>query len=59
MVKRAVMTPAGQFRLETTGSAWSSPTPALIKVFILVVMVLLVVQFLVLAVNYARNRDNN
>jgi len=54
MVKRAVMTPSGQIRLETTGSAWSSPTPALIKVFILVVMALLVVQFLILALNYAR-----
>jgi len=54
MVKRAVMTPSGQIRLETTGSAWSSPTPALIKVFILVIMVLLVVQFLMLAFNYAR-----
>jgi len=54
MVKRAVMTPSGQIRLETTGSAWSSPTPALIKVFILVIMVLLVVQFLMLALNYAR-----
>jgi len=54
MVKRAVMTPSGQIRLETTGSAWSAPTPALIKVFILIVMALLVVQFLILALNYAR-----
>jgi len=54
MVKRAVMTPSGHIRLETTGSAWSSPTPALIKVFILIVMVLLVMQFLILAFNYAR-----
>lgn len=56
MVGRAVFTPSGEIRLETTGSAWSPPTPALIKIFVLVVMVLLVVQFLILAVNYARGR---
>lgn len=54
MVGRAVWTPSGEIRLETTGSAWSPPTPALIKIFIFVVMVLLVVQFLIFAVNYAR-----
>jgi C4-dicarboxylate transporter DctQ subunit len=54
MVERAVVTPSGDIRLETTGSAWSPPTPALIKIFILVVMVLLVVQFLILAFNYAK-----
>ena len=54
MVERAVVTPSGDIRLETTGSAWSPPTPALIKIFILVIMILLVVQFLVLAVNYAK-----
>lgn len=54
MVQRAVITPAGGIRLETTGSAWSPPTPALIKLSILVVMILLVVQFLILAVNYAK-----
>ncbi|MCF3973432.1 TRAP transporter small permease [Paracoccus sp. EGI L200073] len=54
MVTRAVWTPSGVIRLETTGSAWSPPTPALIKIFIFLIMVLLVVQFLVLALNYAR-----
>lgn len=54
MVGRAVWTPSGDIRLETTGSAWSPPTPALIKIFIFVVMVLLVVQFMIFAVNYAR-----
>ncbi|MCB1882848.1 MAG: TRAP transporter small permease [Geminicoccaceae bacterium] len=58
MVKRAVITPAGTVRLETTGSAWSPPTPAFIKIFILFIMVLLVVQFLILAVNYARGGRN-
>ena len=54
MVERAVITPSGDVRLETTGSAWSPPTPALIKIFILITMILLILQFLILAVNYAR-----
>ena len=54
MVTRAVWAPSGEIRLETTGSAWSPPTPALIKIFIFVVMVLLVLQFLIFAVNHAR-----
>ena len=56
MVKRAVWTPTGAVRLETTGSAWSPPTPAFIKIFIFVTMLLLVLQFLILAYNYARGR---
>ena len=55
LVTRAVFTPSGQIRLETTGSAWSAPTPALIKIFIFITMVLLVLQFLILAFNYARS----
>lgn len=56
MVTRAVWTPSGEMRLETTGSAWSPPTPGIIKIFIFAVMVLLVLQFLIYAVNYARGR---
>ncbi len=59
MVSRAVITPSGTIRLETTGSAWSPPTPALIKIFVFIVMVLLVVQFLILAFNYARGPRRN
>jgi C4-dicarboxylate transporter, DctQ subunit len=54
MVSRAVFAPSGAIRLETTGSAWSPPTPALIKIFVFITMVLLVVQFVILAWNYAR-----
>ena len=54
MVERALWAPSGAFRLETTGSAWNPPTPALLKTLLLVVMIILAVQFLVLAVNYAR-----
>ena len=56
MVGRAAFTPDGSFRLETSGSAWNPPTPALLKIFMLVVLTLLTAQFLVLAVNYARGK---
>ena len=54
MVQRAAFAPDGSFRLETSGSAWNPPTPSLLKIFMLAVMVVLAIQFLVLAVNYAR-----
>lgn len=56
MVERALWAPDGRFRLETTGSAWDPPTPALLKAFMLVVLAVMAVQFLVLAFNYARRR---
>lgn len=55
-VERAAWTPAGEFRLETSGSAWDPPTPGLLKVFLFVVLVVMAVQFAILAVNYLRNR---
>ena len=54
MVKRAVFAPDGSFRLETSGSAWNPPTPALLKLFMLAVLVVMTVQFLILAFHYAR-----
>lgn len=54
MVKRAVFAPDGSIHFETSGSAWNPPTPALLKVFMLVVLVMMTIQFLVLAFNYAR-----
>lgn len=54
MVKKAMFRPDGSFFLETSGSAWNSPAPALLKIFLLVVMVTMSIQFLILTVNYLR-----
>ncbi|MCB1759903.1 MAG: TRAP transporter small permease [Gammaproteobacteria bacterium] len=54
MVKRAAFAPDGSLRLETSGSAWNPPTPALLKLFMLAVLVVMTVQFLILAYHYAR-----
>ncbi|SDR47762.1 TRAP transporter small permease [Pseudovibrio sp. Tun.PSC04-5.I4] len=56
VVKRAIWTPAGVFRLETSGSAWNPPTPGLLKLFLLGILILMCLQFLILAVNYARKK---
>lgn len=57
MVKRAAFMPDGTVRLERSGSAWDPVYPGLSKIFLCVVLLVLAVQFLVLAWNYARGRD--
>jgi TRAP-type C4-dicarboxylate transport system permease small subunit len=56
MVEKAAFRPDGSFRLERSGSAWDPVFPGLIKVFLLIVMTVMAIQFLVLAINYARGR---
>lgn len=46
MARKAVFTPWGSFRLETSGSAWNPPFPALLKVMVLTAMVVLTLQYL-------------
>ena len=55
-VTRAIFTPAGDFRLETSGSAWNPAYPGIVKLFLFVVIVAMAVQFVVLIANYARGR---
>ena len=55
MVERAAFRPDGSFRLERSGSAWDPVYPGLIKVFLMVVLGVLALQFAVLAWNYARS----
>lgn len=55
-VEKAAWTPQGAFRLETSGSAWNPPTPGLLKIFLFVILVVLTVQFVLLALNYLRGR---
>lgn len=54
MVERSLWAPDGRIRLEGTGSAWNPPTPALLKLFMLIVLSVMAIQFLILAINYAR-----
>ncbi|WP_138468772.1 TRAP transporter small permease subunit [Poseidonocella sp. HB161398] len=58
-VERAAWTPQGDFRLETSGSAWNPPYPGLLKIFLFAVMILLAVQFAIFAVNYLRKKGQD
>ncbi|MFV0358254.1 TRAP transporter small permease subunit [Tropicimonas sp.] len=55
-VKRAVWAPNGEVHIETSGSAWNPPFPGLLKVFLFIVLIVMAVQFLVLAINYAKRK---
>lgn len=44
MTSRAVLTPAGNFYMQRSGSAWNSVWPTITKIFILFVFALLIVQ---------------
>lgn len=56
MVSRAAFTPQGDFRLERSGSAWDPVYPGAIKVFLMLILGIMTVQFVILAFNYARGR---
>lgn len=56
MVKKSTFMPNGDFRLETSGSAWNPPTPGLLKLFFFTVMLITAIQFFILAVSYWRER---
>ncbi|WP_412051223.1 TRAP transporter small permease subunit [Hoeflea sp. Naph1] len=56
MVLRSTFRPDGSFRLERSGSAWDPVFPGALKLFLLFVLTVMALQFIVLAVNYARKR---
>ena len=58
-VEKAWFRPTGEMRLETTGSIFNPVYPALVKGFLLVVVLAMAVQFVVLIVNYARGRGDD
>ncbi len=58
VVLRAIMTPTGDIHLETTGSAFNAPYPAIAKSFLFIVLVVMAFQFLVLAINQIRGRPS-
>lgn len=51
---KAFFMPGGQFRLETSGSAWDPPTPAMVKAFLFILLCVMCLQFLLQAVKHVR-----
>ncbi len=44
MTKKALWAPSGIVRLERSGTAWNPPAPAILKTFLLIVVVLIAIQ---------------
>ncbi|BDU39152.1 TRAP transporter small permease subunit [Vibrio nigripulchritudo] len=55
-VVKSVTTPAGDFRLITSGSAWNPPYPALLRIFLFVVLIALSIQFFIFTINKIRGK---
>lgn len=51
---KAFFRPDGSFRLETSGSAWNPPTPAIVKAVLFVMLCVMTVQFALQAVRHLR-----
>lgn len=56
MATEAVLAPWGDWRLETSGSAWNPPFPALLKVIILIAVAVMTLQFLLHLVRDLRGK---
>ncbi|MCG2580211.1 MAG: TRAP transporter small permease subunit [Marinobacter sp.] len=56
MATEAVLAPWGDWRLETSGSAWNPPFPAFLKVIILVAVAVMTLQFLLHLVRDLRGK---
>ncbi len=56
MTSKAVMTPSGEFRLEGTGTAWNPPTPAILKILVLVCVAVMFIQTLLHLIDALRRK---
>lgn len=54
LASKAFFMPGGGFRLETSGSAWNPPTPAIVKSFLFAMLCLMCLQFLLQMVRHLR-----
>lgn len=46
--------PSGEFRLETTGTAWNPPTPAIVKSFLFLMLCVMCAQFALQTIRHVR-----
>lgn len=56
MSSKATFSPSGEFRLEGTGTAWNPPTPALLKVLVLICVAVMFVQTLLHLIDALRRK---
>lgn len=58
MVEKSIFTPQGDFRMETSGSAWDPPFPAVTKIFLFFMLCVMLVQFVVRLIEIVRPKDH-
>jgi C4-dicarboxylate transporter DctQ subunit len=51
---KAFFMPTGQMHLETSGSAWNPPTPAIVKAALFIILCVMCIQFLLQAIAHLR-----
>ncbi|MHA6297433.1 TRAP transporter small permease subunit [Devosia sp. CAU 1758] len=56
MSSKATFTPSGEFRLEGTGTAWNPPTPAMLKVLVLICVGVMFIQTLLHLIDAIRRK---
>jgi len=54
MMRNALFAPWGEFRMETSGSAWDPPLPAIVKTAIFLMLALMLVQFVLHFISHIR-----
>ncbi len=58
IAQKSLFAPWGDFRMETSGSAWDPVFPALVKSFLFVALCLMFVQFLLKLIKYIKGAKN-
>ena len=58
-VQRALFNPQGEFRIETSGTAFDAPYPGILRGFLFFILLVLTAQFVVLTINYLRSRGHD
>ncbi|MER0237660.1 TRAP transporter small permease [Fulvimarina sp. MAC8] len=56
---KAFFTPSGSFRLETSGSAWNPPTPAIVKTFLFITLCAMTIQFALQGIGHFRRKPTD
>ena len=58
VAERALFAPWGAFRMETSGSAWNPPFPALLKTILMLVLILMTVQYVLHLIHHIRRNPD-
>jgi len=58
VAKSALFTPWGTFHMETSGSAWDIPLPAIVKSFLFVILFIMSIQYILYLIKYITKGNN-